>query len=104
MAASAEPEENFMLPVERWLPERDVLPKSFRSCAQQILNIPLKDDDIWVITFPKSGTLYRLVVGCLRVHKHSTFFFLRLGKVRLVWVRFGELAMLSHKLRVVRRA
>ena len=40
-----------------------VLTPSYASVADKFLNIPLRSDDVWVITFPKCGNSNR--------HQHS---------------------------------
>ena len=39
-------------------PGRIVLPRSFLPVAEQIYNMEVRPDDIWITTFPKSGTTW----------------------------------------------
>ncbi len=45
----------------RSVPGDVYLPKKFASMAERIYNMEVRPDDIWILTYPKSGTTWTQV-------------------------------------------
>ena len=50
-----------MLIYLRSIPGNVWMPKKYRAAAEKIYNFEVKEDDIWIVTFPKCGTTWTQV-------------------------------------------
>lgn len=42
----------------RVTPSDTLIPRNYRNYAERILNLEIREDDVWVLTFPKCGTTW----------------------------------------------
>lgn len=47
----------------RVYPSGTVMTGTFEASAQEILDLEVREDDIWVISFPKCGKIWEIVAG-----------------------------------------
>lgn len=41
-----------------WQPVHCIMPSKYRLHADRIRNLPVYEDDVWIVTFPKAGTTW----------------------------------------------
>ncbi len=61
-------------PIVRSVPDGVIMPKKFVPMAEQIFNMEVRPDDIWIITYPKCGTTWTQVYLLYSTLKSSTYY------------------------------
>jgi len=51
----SEAQDEYIMPLEVWLPEGHLLPTCMKPVNDQIRNLPIRPKDVWIVTFPKCG-------------------------------------------------
>lgn len=44
--------------LQTWIPRRSVMGERYYKYAEQIRNFHVRDDDVWIISYPKCGTTW----------------------------------------------
>jgi len=45
-----------------------LMPRAYITIAEKLYNFPLRDDDIWIVTFPKTGTTWTVEMAWMLVN------------------------------------
>lgn len=50
-------------------PGKCILPTKYSDIGERILNFKVKEDDIWLVSFPRTGKLFFFIIGVLTSSK-----------------------------------
>ena len=65
--------QTLMVDMVRTVPRGILMPARFQTLAEDIYNMEVREDDVWMITYPKAGSTWTQVSShCSRAGKKST--------------------------------